>query len=67
MPRMTLELDEADFGTIQAELTLRQCRGRTRDGVVLPDSDSCLAGTMLAEVIRDLNEYRDLYAGDRES
>ncbi len=66
MPKMTLELDQLDFDTIQNEIAQRQSRSRRIDPdgpTILPDGESCLAGAVIAEVIRDLNEYRDLYAG----
>lgn len=50
---LTLELDELDYDTIQKELTLRK-------GRPLPDGDGNDEGRMIAECIRDLNDYRDL-------
>jgi len=66
MPRMTLELDELDYETIQTEITKRQLQTRWPDGgTVVPDGNSCLAGALIAEMIRDLDEYRALYARSR--
>jgi hypothetical protein len=61
MSRMILELDEADYATIQQEIARRQVRGDTE---TLPDFDpdhQNIAGAMIAETIRDLDDYRDLY------
>ena len=58
---LVLELDELDWDVIQNELAQRQAE-RDADGMYsIPDGDSNLAGAVLAECIRDLNEYRDLY------
>lgn len=62
--RIELILDDDDFDTIQKEITHRQVRERWDDeqgGTVLPEGDSNLAGAILAEVIRDLDEYRSIY------
>jgi hypothetical protein len=53
---LVLNLDEEDYATIQQEIAMRQAQDRN-----LPDGDSNLAGAMLAECIRDLEEYRALY------
>ena len=64
---MTLTLDDDDFDTIQKEITERQVRDRKNFGrVMLPDGDSDLAGAILAECIRDLNEYRRLYKAEHD-
>ena len=52
---ITLTLDAEDHATITEELKLR--RGR-----ILPEGDSCYAGSALAECIREINEYRDIAA-----
>lgn len=63
MKRMILlELDEADWNTIQNEFASRQS-DRMSDGKggtipILPEGESNDAGAMVAEIIRDLEEYR---------
>lgn len=65
---LTLELDEADWDTIQTELARRQAGVRWPDGgVVLPEGDSNLAGALIAEMIRDLEEYRAMYDSEHEA
>lgn len=62
--RMTLELDEADYDAIQAEIARRQARSRAIDPggpTLLPDGESDLAGAILAECVRDLDDYRALH------
>lgn len=79
MKTMVLQLDDFDYETIQKEIASRQLHrwpnddplgghvssidGVRREGTILPDGDSCLAGSILAECIRDLNEYRGLCNG----
>lgn len=59
--RMELLLDDDDFDAIQAEITLRQVRDHRAYGeTLLPEGESNLSGALLAEVVRDLNDYRDL-------
>jgi hypothetical protein len=74
---MTLTLDELDYATIQREIAHRQVRSRwpvgnespglidpdgpPKSGTILPDGESCLAGAILAECVRDLDEYRTLW------
>jgi hypothetical protein len=58
---ITLTLDEADWNAVQAEFARRQAF-RDKQGNTLPDGDSNLAGAMVAEVVRDLDEYRSHYA-----
>lgn len=59
MPKMTLDLDEHDYKTIQHEIAKRQSRSRWPDGgVIVPEGSSCIAGSLIAEAIRDLDEYR---------
>lgn len=55
-----LELDQDDWDTIQNEFAKQQAN-RDEDGPLLPDGTSNLAGAMLAEAIRNLDEYRSLY------
>ncbi|HYE70359.1 MAG TPA: hypothetical protein VD932_02425 [Aquabacterium sp.] len=69
MNTMTLILDDADYATIQEEITLRQTRARklgTDTYGLLPDGESNLAGAILAECVRDLRDYRDLMDKRRE-
>lgn len=61
-----LELDEMDWDTIQREFARRQSV-RDDSGTLLPDTDSNLAGAMIAEAIRDLQEYRDLWEQEHKS
>lgn len=61
MPTMTINLDEQDFATIQREIARRQTRSRWPDGgVILPEGESDIAGSLIAEAIRDLEEYRSM-------
>lgn len=63
MPTITLTLDEEDFRTINAEIARRQKRSRWPDGgAIIPEGQSCIAGALLAEAIRDLDEYRSMYS-----
>lgn len=57
--RIELILDDDDFRTLQAEIMLRQVQGEGEP--ILPEGDSNLYGAIIAEVIRDLNEYRAIY------
>jgi hypothetical protein len=62
MPTMTLHLDEQDFATIQAEIAKRQVRSRwPNGGVMLPEGESDIPGSLIAEAIRDLDEYRSIH------
>lgn len=58
--QIILELDEIDWDAIQNEFSKRQSR-RDANGAILPDTGSNRAGAMIAEMIRDLNEYRELW------
>jgi hypothetical protein len=58
MRTIILELDEDDWDTIQREF-VRQQSCRDEHGPLLPDGTSNLAGAMVAEAIRDLEEYRE--------
>jgi len=67
MPTMTLILDDADYATIQEEITLRQMRARklgTDTYGLLPGWR--VEGAILAECVRDLRDYRDLMHKRRE-
>ena len=66
--RMTLELDNLDYATIQWEIAYRQARSRLIDPkgpTLVPDGESCLAGALIAECIRDLTDYR-IQAGNQD-
>lgn len=60
MRSFTLELDEDDWNTIQSELA-RQQANRDEDGPILPEGASNMQGAMIAEAIRNLEEYRSLW------
>lgn len=61
-----LLLDELDYDTIQNELARRQAvRFPDGTGPIVPDGDSNLAGAMLAEAIRDIDEYRSIFNASR--
>lgn len=61
---ITLQLDEADWDTLQGEIASRQRRSRWPEGgTIVPNGESCLVGSLLAEAIRDLDEYRSMYNG----
>lgn len=57
MRTITLELDEDDWDSIQGEIARRQAR-RDEHGPLLPEGESNMVGAMLAEAVRDLEEYR---------
>jgi hypothetical protein len=64
MPTMTLTLNELDYATIQKEIAEHQRVARsigmaTRD--IIADGESCLAGALIAEALRDLVEYRQIW------
>ena len=57
--------DEDDWDAIQAEFARRQAH-RMDDGnggtqPILPDGESNLAGAIVGEMARDLEDYRDFY------
>lgn len=64
MRTITLELDELDYDCIQGEIARRQAF-RDKDGPLLPDGESNMVGAMLAEAIRDLEEYRAAWEAER--
>lgn len=66
MRTITLELDEDDWDTIQGEIARRQSR-RDKHGPLLPDGDSNMIGAMLAEAVRDLEEYRALWEAEHDA
>lgn len=66
MPKLVLDLDQIDFDTIQNEIARRQALSRKlapNEPTIVPEGESCLAGALIAESIRDLDEYRSIYAG----
>lgn len=66
MRTIILELDEDDWNTVQNEFS-RQQRFRDEDGPILPDGTSNLQGAMVAEAIRNLEEYRSMWEAAHES
>lgn len=64
---ITLTLDEDDERTIQAAIAEYQRRHHAAFGeTILPEGESCMAGAIIAELVRDLNEYRDLWNAEHE-
>lgn len=68
MPVMTFTVDELDYAAIQREIAQRQVRSRMPDPEnpgrtipCLPEGDSDLEGAVIAEMARDLKEYRALF------
>ena len=59
--KIVLEVDELDYQAIQTEFAKRQGQRRP-----LPEGESDLAGAMVAEAIRDLDEYRALWEVQNE-
>lgn len=67
--RIELLCDDLDFDAIQEEITHRQVRSRViapDSPTILPDGESNLAGAIVAEMVRDLREYRGLWTAERE-
>lgn len=62
--RIELLLDEPDAAAVNEEFALRQ-KCRDADGQVLPDGESNRVGAMVAEMVRDLREYRSMYAAGK--
>ena len=68
--RMELLLDDDDFNAIQRELAHRQVRHRVGGGeadTLLPEGESNIAGGLLAECIRDLDDYRAMFRASRSA
>ena len=71
--QIILELDEDDWKTVQdymadfqaASAKISAMSGSSGTGTILPDGDSNLAGAIMAECVRDLIEYRQLFAAQR--
>jgi hypothetical protein len=74
--QIILELDEDDYDAIQAEVARRQAvrwpsgnespglidvAGPPKSGPILPDGESNTVGSILAEVVRDLEDYRAMF------
>jgi hypothetical protein len=61
--RIELLLDDDDFDTIEAEIARYQARNRWHDdegGTLLPEGESNLPGAILAELLRELGECREI-------
>lgn len=67
--KIILELDEIDYEIIQNEIAHRQARSRALGltETLLPDGDSNLAGAIVAECVRDLNDYREMHDKERKN
>ena len=65
MRTITLELDEDDWNTVQSLIAEKQAF-RDADGPILAEGTSNLAGACIAEAIRDLEEYRELWEVEHE-
>lgn len=63
MRTIVLELDEDDWNTIQNEIA-RQQAFRDEDGPMLPDGESNMTGAIIAEAIRNLEEYRAIWEAE---
>jgi hypothetical protein len=62
--KIELVLDDLDYDVIQKEITDYQvhCRRIAPAGpTILPDGESNLAGAIIAECVRSLNEYRKMF------
>lgn len=57
---IVLVLDELDYKAIKDELKLRDARP-------LPGGESNKAGAKIAEMVRDIREYRELSAKPRDT
>lgn len=64
LTEIRLVLDEADAATVEAEFADRKRPERME---AMPDGESNDDGAIVAEIIRDLNEYRAMYDASRES
>lgn len=65
-----LECDDLDYACIQQEIAHRQARSRAiapGSPTILPEGESNLAGSIVAEMVRDLREYRDLMERGRKT
>lgn len=60
---ITLVLDELDWDTVQSEIARSQAF-RDKGGPLLPDGESNLAGAIIAEAIRNLEEYRAVWEAE---
>lgn len=59
MRQIILDCDATDYADIQKEFALRQ-QCRDDRGTLVPDGDSNLSAAMVAEMVRDLEEYRSI-------
>lgn len=71
--QIILELDDDDWQTVQdyiadfqaASAKISAMSGNGGSGTILPEGDSNLAGAIMAECVRDLLEYRQLFDAQR--
>ena len=61
---ITLELDDDDYATIMAEVELRRFQDAENGESTMPDGDSDEIGAVIAEAIRDIDDYRAMYDRD---
>lgn len=67
--QIILELDELDYDVVQgyiADFQAKSARIHAMSGVqsgeaILPDGESNMVGAIIAECVRDLLEYRELW------
>jgi hypothetical protein len=59
MTERTIKFDHRDYATIQREIAYRQRLNRP-----LPEGESDTLGATLAEIVRDLWEYKRRYDGE---
>lgn len=66
--QMILELDDTDWDTIHEYIADYQAASAKvhamcgkKGGAILPDGDSNLAGAIMAECVRSVVEYRELF------
>ena len=60
-----LECDEEDWDTIQTEFARMQSVRDDKGMYSIPEGDSNLAGAMVAELIRGIIEYRNMFHAER--
>lgn len=60
---LILELDEADWETVQSFVADYQAKNHHRDGgTIVPEGESNLVGAIVAEAVRNMLEYRQMFA-----
>lgn len=59
MPEIILILDEFDYETVRTEIDFRN--GDEEPGGLPPEGESNAVGAIVAQLVREINEYRDLY------